>query len=80
MLFMPVFFQTAPYNKNSIPWANATRNEQDQWYPFQDSLGYNADMEVEWINPFDVSWGIIGSITVGVNMCVAILLRLLASY
>ncbi|KAJ7812097.1 aromatic compound dioxygenase [Mycena olivaceomarginata] len=58
---------TVPYANNSISWADRVTNEDDMWYPYQAALGYNADLDITWVGS-DISDGLLGSITVGLNM------------
>ncbi|KAJ7102856.1 hypothetical protein C8R44DRAFT_887582 [Mycena epipterygia] len=58
---------TVPYANNSIAWADRVTNEDDQWYPYQDALSYDADMNITWVGS-DITDGLLGSITVGLNM------------
>jgi hypothetical protein len=41
------------------------------WYPYQAALGYNADLDITWVGS-DISDGLLGSITVGLNMFVSL--------
>lgn len=50
--------------------SDAVSNEDDQWYPYQDSMGYDALMDTTWVNSANISDGVISSITVGLNMYV----------
>lgn len=38
-----------------------------QWYPYQEATGYNADMDITWVGD-TIEEGLIGSITIGLNM------------
>lgn len=38
-----------------------------QWYPYQEATGYNADMDITWVGS-SIEEGIIGEITIGVNL------------
>ncbi|EIN11702.1 aromatic compound dioxygenase [Punctularia strigosozonata HHB-11173 SS5] len=57
----------SPYSSNSISWENATKNADDQWYPYQSAEDYNADMEITYIGE-TLQEGVIGEIVVGLNM------------
>ncbi|KAK0451847.1 aromatic compound dioxygenase [Armillaria borealis] len=55
------------YAANAIPWSDSVSNEDDQWYPYQSATGYNADLDITWVGD-DITDGLIGTITVGLNM------------
>lgn len=55
------------YAANAISWSDAVSNEDDQWYPYQTATGYDADMDITWVGD-DLTDGLIGTITVGLNM------------
>ncbi|PBK81409.1 aromatic compound dioxygenase [Armillaria gallica] len=55
------------YSANAIPWSDSVSNEDDQWYPYQSATGYNADLDITWVGD-DITDGLIGTITVGLNM------------
>ncbi|KAJ6542045.1 aromatic compound dioxygenase [Mycena vulgaris] len=72
---------TVPYANSSISWDDRVTNEgphrrrfpqfpHDQWYPYQEAQGYNADMDITWVGS-DITDGLLGSITVGLNMSFA---------
>ncbi|KAJ6551990.1 aromatic compound dioxygenase [Mycena vulgaris] len=50
---------TVPYTNNSISWDDRVTNED-----------YNADMDITWVGS-DITDGLLGSITVGLNMSFA---------
>ncbi|KAF7327213.1 Aromatic compound dioxygenase [Mycena kentingensis (nom. inval.)] len=58
---------TSPYSENAISWDDRVNNEDDQWYPYQSALGYNADMDITWVGS-SITDGLVGSITIGLNM------------
>ncbi|KAL8287185.1 hypothetical protein RQP46_003637 [Phenoliferia psychrophenolica] len=58
---------TSDYAANAVAYEDHTFNEADQWYPYQEATGYNADMDITWVGD-DISDGLIGSITIGLNM------------
>ncbi|KAK0502853.1 aromatic compound dioxygenase [Armillaria luteobubalina] len=55
------------YAANSISWADGVTNDADMWYPYQSATGYNAEMDITWVGE-DITDGLIGSITVALNM------------
>ncbi|KAJ7578393.1 aromatic compound dioxygenase [Mycena floridula] len=58
---------TSIYSANALPWTNKTTNEADMWYPFASVGPYNANMDIAWVG-HDIFDGLIGSISVGLNM------------
>ncbi|ORY85362.1 hypothetical protein BCR35DRAFT_290079 [Leucosporidium creatinivorum] len=58
---------TSTYSANSIAWGDHVTNEADQWYPYQEATGYNADMDITWVGS-SIEDGLIGEITIGVNL------------
>lgn len=58
---------TPIYAANLLPYSQVPTNEEDVWYPFQDELGYNADMDIIWKGEHIMD-GLIGSINIGLNM------------
>ncbi|KAF8908422.1 aromatic compound dioxygenase [Mucidula mucida] len=62
---------TYPYSSNAIDWSDAiSNNDDDQWYPYQSATGYNAEMDITWVGD-EITDGLIGSISVGLNMSYA---------
>ncbi|KAK0186830.1 aromatic compound dioxygenase [Armillaria mellea] len=55
------------YAANSISWSDSVSNEDDMWYPYQSATGYDATMDITWVGD-DITDGLIGSITVPLNM------------
>jgi hypothetical protein len=43
------------------------QNDEDQWYPYEDSSGYDADVDVTYVGE-TIDEGVIASIAVGLNM------------
>lgn len=57
-----------PYTGNKIRYEDATTNAEDGIYPYADSMGTTATLDITWVNASDITYGIIGSTTVGVNL------------
>ncbi|KAK0227429.1 hypothetical protein EDD85DRAFT_776790, partial [Armillaria nabsnona] len=55
------------YAVNSISWSDFVSNDDDMWYPEQSATGYDATMDITWVGD-DITDGLIGSITVPLNM------------
>ncbi|KAK0489943.1 aromatic compound dioxygenase [Armillaria luteobubalina] len=55
------------YAANSISWSDSVSNDDDMWYPYQSATGYDATMDITWVGD-DITDGLIGSITVPLNM------------
>ncbi|KDN43715.1 hypothetical protein RSAG8_05905, partial [Rhizoctonia solani AG-8 WAC10335] len=53
----------APYNTNSV---TRLTNDDDQWYAYENAVGYDATMDVVYAGS-SISDGLIGSIIVGLN-------------
>jgi protocatechuate 3,4-dioxygenase beta subunit len=58
---------TEIYAANPIAWSDAVSNQDDQWYPYQSALEYNADLDITWVGN-DIMDGLNGRITIGLNM------------
>lgn len=61
----------SPYDNNTLSWTNATKNDQDTIYPYADSMGTDADLQITYVNQSDITFGLIGQTTVGINMTYA---------
>ncbi|CEL58454.1 hypothetical protein RSOLAG1IB_12122 [Rhizoctonia solani AG-1 IB] len=53
----------APYNTNTV---TRLTNDEDQWYAYENAVGYDATMDVVYAGS-SISDGLIGSIIVGLN-------------
>lgn len=57
----------APYSENTLTWSNATKLDEDSWYPYEDSLGYTATAEITYVDASDISKGLVATIDIGIN-------------
>lgn len=57
----------SPYSNNAIAWDSATKNADDSIYPYANSLGSSANMEITYVNASDISYGLIATTVVGIN-------------
>ncbi|EJC98301.1 aromatic compound dioxygenase [Fomitiporia mediterranea MF3/22] len=63
--FMEKVGNVTPYNTNTI---ERLANADDMWYAYQNAEGYTADMDMALVDENDITAGVIGSITVGLNL------------
>lgn len=47
--------------------ATRTTNDEDSIYSYENSNGYSADMEITYIDDDDISQGVIGHLSIGLN-------------
>ncbi|OCB86632.1 aromatic compound dioxygenase [Sanghuangporus baumii] len=63
--FMEQVGNLTPYNTNTV---ERLTNDDDAWFAYENAEGYTAEMDIAVTDEGDIMAGVIGSITVGLNL------------
>lgn len=57
----------SPYSENPLSFSEYVNLTSDQWYPYQDSMGYDAVANIAYVDESDITQGMIATIDIAVN-------------
>ncbi|KAL5499200.1 hypothetical protein ACEPAH_1718 [Sanghuangporus vaninii] len=63
--FMEKVGNVTPYNTNAV---ERLTNTDDQWFGYENAEGYTAELDIAMVDESDFTAGIVGSITVGLDL------------